>query len=126
MVGFCLGMGAENAPEPEQYRNRLAVRVQEILKQILDARSVLSEDPPTTVQSTGGTGPTSSPLVSLSRERMKTGLYNSFTVRNFLYAFSESRKKVRSRRAYFFKNGGEIGKNKRNSLPEISCLTGRA
>lgn len=48
MTGFCLGMGAENAPERERYRKRLSERVQEIVKRMLDACSVLNEEPPTT------------------------------------------------------------------------------
>ncbi|KAH7717121.1 hypothetical protein AAVH_15483 [Aphelenchoides avenae] len=46
MVSFYLGIDTENAAKREQYRNKLPVRVREIMKQILDARAVLSEEPP--------------------------------------------------------------------------------
>lgn len=47
MTGFCLGIAEENADKREQRRSRLSKQVREIMKQILDARSVLNEEPPT-------------------------------------------------------------------------------
>lgn len=46
MVGFCIGIGGKNDAERELQRSRLSEQVREIMKHILDARSVLKEDPP--------------------------------------------------------------------------------
>ncbi|KAH7717111.1 hypothetical protein AAVH_15473 [Aphelenchoides avenae] len=48
MIGFCLGIGGKDDAERAQRRSSLTEQVREIMKHILDARSVLSEVPPTT------------------------------------------------------------------------------
>ncbi|KAH7710630.1 hypothetical protein AAVH_22086 [Aphelenchoides avenae] len=46
MVSFYLGIDAENAAKRKRYRSSLPERVRGIMKQLLDARAVLIEEPP--------------------------------------------------------------------------------
>lgn len=44
---FCFGISGKNDAKREQQRSKLSEQVREIMKRMLDARSMLKEDPPT-------------------------------------------------------------------------------
>lgn len=89
MIGFCLGIGGKDDAERAQRRSSLTEQVREIMKHILDARSVLSEVPPTTpTMAPVGFNCSTKPLTFQDYERdLCRGNVNYLSVRKSITVF---------------------------------------